>query len=48
MTYGLMTLGLFGGFMALQFKNRPVETVQDLSGLGSTIPGRLSGFRCVS
>ena len=37
-TYGLMTLGVFGGFMALQFKNRPVETVEDLSGLGSTHP----------
>jgi NADH-quinone oxidoreductase subunit N len=37
-TYGLMTLGLFGGFMALKFKNRPVETVEDLSGLGSTHP----------
>jgi NADH-quinone oxidoreductase subunit N len=33
-----MTLGLFGGFMALAFKNRPVETVDDLSGLGSTHP----------
>ena len=36
--YGLMTLGVFGGFMALQFKNRPVETVDDLSGLGWTQP----------
>jgi NADH-quinone oxidoreductase subunit N len=34
--YGLMTLGVFGGFMALRFKNRPVETVDDLSGLGWT------------
>ena len=31
-----MTLGVFGGFMALQFKNRAVETVDDLSGLGWT------------
>jgi NADH-quinone oxidoreductase subunit N len=37
-TYGLMTLGVFGGFMALKFKNRPVETVDDLSGLGWTHP----------
>jgi NADH-quinone oxidoreductase subunit N len=37
-TYALMTLGVFGGFMALQFKNRPVETVDDLSGLGWTHP----------
>ena len=35
-TYGLMTLGAFGGFMALRFKNRPVETIDDLSGLGWT------------
>jgi NADH-quinone oxidoreductase subunit N len=34
--YGLMTLGAFGGFMALKFKNRPVETIDDLSGLGWT------------
>jgi NADH-quinone oxidoreductase subunit N len=37
-TYGLMTLGVFGGFMALKFENRPVETVEDLSGLGWTHP----------
>jgi NADH-quinone oxidoreductase subunit N len=35
-TYGLMTLGAFGGFMALRFKDRPVETVDDLAGLGSS------------
>jgi NADH-quinone oxidoreductase subunit N len=34
--YALMTLGVFGGFMALRFKNRPIETVDDLSGLGWT------------
>lgn len=37
-TYGLMTLGVFGGFLALRFKDRPVETVDDLSGLGWTHP----------
>jgi len=43
-TYGLMTLGLFGGFMALTFKNRPVETVDDLSGLGWTHPWTALGL----
>ena len=39
-----MTLGLFGGFMALRFKNRPVETVDDLSGLGWTHPWAALGL----
>jgi NADH-quinone oxidoreductase subunit N len=43
-TYGLMTLGVFGGFMALQFKNRPVETVDDLSGIGWTHGWRALGI----
>ena len=42
--YGLMTLGVFGGFMALRFKNRPVETVDDLSGLGWGHPWRALGL----
>jgi NADH-quinone oxidoreductase subunit N len=37
-TYALMTLGLFGGFIALRLKDRPVETVADLAGLGWTQP----------
>ena len=38
--YALMTLGFFGGIMALRFQDRPVETVDDLAGLGSK-PARL-------
>jgi NADH-quinone oxidoreductase subunit N len=36
--YALMTLGLFGGLISLRFKDRAVETVDDLSGLGWTHP----------
>ena len=43
-TYGLMTLGLFGGFMAVRFKSRPIETVDDLSGLGWSHPWAALGL----
>jgi NADH-quinone oxidoreductase subunit N len=43
-TYALMTLGLFGGFMAIRFKSRPVETVDDLSGLGWSHPWTALGL----
>ena len=43
-TYALMTLGLFGGFMALRFKDRPIDKVDDLSGLGSTHPWAAVGI----
>jgi len=36
--YALMTLGLFGGLISLRFKDREVETVDDLAGLGWTHP----------
>jgi NADH-quinone oxidoreductase subunit N len=36
--YALMTLGFFGGLLALRFKNREVETVNDLAGLGWAHP----------
>jgi NADH-quinone oxidoreductase subunit N len=36
--YALMTLGFFGGLIALRFENRAVETVDDLSGLGWSQP----------
>jgi NADH-quinone oxidoreductase subunit N len=37
-TYSLMTLGAFGVIICLQWKDRPVETVDDLAGLGATRP----------
>jgi NADH-quinone oxidoreductase subunit N len=36
--YALMTLGAFGVVIALRTTDRPVETIDDLSGLGSTQP----------
>ena len=36
--YALMTLGAFGVIIALRTGDRPVETVEDLAGLGSTQP----------
>lgn len=36
--YALMTLGAFGAIIALTAGDRPVETVEDLAGLGSTQP----------
>jgi NADH-quinone oxidoreductase subunit N len=36
--YALMTLGTFGGFMALRKQGRGVESVDDLAGLGWTRP----------
>jgi NADH-quinone oxidoreductase subunit N len=36
--YALMTLGTFGGFVLLRVHGRPVETVDDLAGLGWTHP----------
>jgi NADH-quinone oxidoreductase subunit N len=36
--YALMTLGFFGGMIALRFENRAVETVDDLAGLGWSQP----------
>jgi NADH-quinone oxidoreductase subunit N len=36
--YALMTLGAFGVIIALKSGDRPVETVEDLAGLGSTQP----------
>jgi NADH-quinone oxidoreductase subunit N len=36
--YALMTLGLFGGLISLRFKDRAIETVDDLAGLGWTHP----------
>jgi NADH-quinone oxidoreductase subunit N len=36
--YALMTLGTFGGFMLLRKRGLPVETVDDLAGLGWTHP----------
>ena len=35
-TYGLMTLGTFGVLLALDSRERPVEKVDDLAGLGRT------------
>jgi NADH-quinone oxidoreductase subunit N len=37
-TYALMTLGAFGVILALDSKERPVERVDDLAGLGRTQP----------
>ena len=36
--YALMTLGAFGVIIALSTPERPVETVDDLAGLGRTHP----------
>jgi NADH-quinone oxidoreductase subunit N len=36
--YSLMTLGAFGVIIALRLDDRPVETVDDLAGLGMTQP----------
>jgi NADH-quinone oxidoreductase subunit N len=36
--YALMTLGVFGGILALDTPERPVETVDDLAGLSRTRP----------
>jgi NADH-quinone oxidoreductase subunit N len=36
--YALMTIGAFGVIIALQVAGRPVETIDELSGLGSTQP----------
>lgn len=37
-TYALMTLGAFGVILALSTPERPVETIDDLAGLGRTRP----------
>ena len=37
-TYGVTTLGIFGVLLALDSRERPVETVDDLAGLGRTNP----------
>lgn len=37
--YGLMTLGAIGVIMALNRPERPVESIEDLSGLGKSSPG---------
>jgi len=42
--YALMTLGLFGGLISLRFKDRAVETVDDLAGLGWTHPWSALGL----
>src|SRR5262249_44719386 len=42
--YALMTLGAFGGFMSLRFKDRGVESVDDLAGLGWTQPWSALGL----
>jgi len=42
--YALMTLGTFGGFISLRFKDRAVETVDDLAGLGWTHPWSALGL----
>lgn len=39
LAYGLMTLGVFGGFIALSTKERPIDSVDDLAGLAKTHPG---------
>jgi NADH-quinone oxidoreductase subunit N len=36
--YALMTLGTFGVILALRFQDRPVETVDDLAGVGWSQP----------
>lgn len=36
--YALMTLGAFGVIIALSARERPVETIDDLAGLGATHP----------
>jgi NADH-quinone oxidoreductase subunit N len=36
--YALMTLGAFGVIIALRWKDGPVETVEELAGLGATRP----------
>jgi len=36
--YALMTLGIFGVIIALSTPERPIETVQDFAGLGTTHP----------
>ena len=36
--YALMTLGVFGVILALSTRERPIETVDDLAGLGRTQP----------
>jgi NADH-quinone oxidoreductase subunit N len=36
--YALMTLGAFGVIIALRIGDRPVETVEELTGLGATQP----------
>jgi NADH-quinone oxidoreductase subunit N len=36
--YALMTLGVFGVIIALSTRERPIETVDDLAGLGRTQP----------
>jgi NADH-quinone oxidoreductase subunit N len=42
--YALMTLGTFGAFIALRLRDRPVETVEDLAGVGWTQPGMAIGL----
>jgi NADH-quinone oxidoreductase subunit N len=37
-TYALMTLGAFGAFVALRTEGRPVQTIDDLAGIGWTKP----------
>ena len=46
-TYALMTLGVFGGFMAIRFKDRPIDKVDDLLASDRRIPGRPWGSRSV-
>ncbi len=42
--YALMTLGFFGGLIALRLENRPVESVDDLAGLGVSHPAWALGL----
>ena len=42
--YGVMTIGVFGLIMALGNPDRPVETVDDLAGLGKTHPWAALGL----
>ena len=42
--YALMTLGTFGAFISLRFKDRAVESVDDLAGLAWTQPWSALGL----
>jgi NADH-quinone oxidoreductase subunit N len=43
-TYALMTLGVFGGLVALSSPARSVETIDDLAGLARSRPGWALGL----